>query len=69
MSSTIVYKKQTAHDAYLDKHMELMHNIKRLQAYVETHAMKEPINQRNWGYAGDIDYINDLVLRAMGDVQ
>lgn len=60
-------KNQTAHDAYVDNYAETMTNIKRLQVYLETHAMKEAADQRNWGYAGDLGRINNLVLEALGE--
>ncbi len=67
MTATTTTKKQTAHDAYVDNYAEVMANIKRLQVYLETHAMKEAVDQRNWGYAGDLGRINNLVLEALGE--
>lgn len=69
MNTKTTAKKQTAHDVYVARHAELMANLSRLQAHVETHAMKEAVDQRNWGYAGDLEYINELVLRALGEAK
>ncbi len=59
-------KPQTAHDTYVAKHAEVMANLKALQIHVETHSMKEAADQKNWGYAGDLDYINKMILQALG---
>lgn len=57
----------SAHDVYVEKHTELMANLARLRLRIESHTMDEALNQRGWGYVGDITRINDLITQA-GDI-
>jgi len=51
-------KKETAHDAFLNEYEEVISKLNKLKIAVETKAMKEAVDQRNWGHAGDLAHIN-----------
>lgn len=58
--------KTTAADAYADKFREVMENLVDLKIHVENHAMRQHNDRSNWGFVGDLDMINALLLRALG---
>lgn len=60
-------KPQTAHEAYVAKHAELMLNIARLQARINARAVRGSLDTHNWGHVGDLGRINEMIKVALGE--
>lgn len=60
---------KTAHETYIEKRAALMANICRLITKTELHATQEEKDKGNWGYVGDIEYMNQMVLQALEEAK
>lgn len=60
-------KPQTAHEAYVAKHAELMLNITRLQARINARAVRGSLDINSWGHVGDLSRINEMIKDALGE--
>lgn len=57
--------KSSAHTAYLVNHAMVTAKLKKLQAALETHAMKEANNPTAWGFSGDLAHLEDLLDQSL----
>ena len=63
-------KKQTAAETYAARAQECHQLIDSLKSRLEEHQGKQAADPRNWGFAGDLDYVIEqlaYVLAALGD--
>lgn len=60
--------KKTAEDAFMDHRKAIYDKIGRLAVKVETARTEfEHEGHKNWGYVGDLEYIDSLLKRALGE--
>jgi len=51
--------KKDANKAYEDRYDSIMDNIIKLKKRVEKHSVKQSKNPSDWGFAGDLSYIDE----------
>lgn len=54
-------KLTNPHDLYAERQMEVQAKIEQLRIKVETHAMREAADPKNWGYNGDLGHVNQVL--------
>ena len=61
-------KEKTAQEAFDLKYEQVMSNLKRLNVAVQKDQDKfNATGSKNWGFVGDLERINDLLIRALGE--
>ena len=58
---------KTAHDTYVERHAQVTAKIEKVKVMLETHAMREAVDQSNWGFAGDLGHIDNLLSQILGE--
>lgn len=62
--------KQTAAECYARRSANVDRMLSKLTAAVAAHKARAGADSKNWGFAGDLDYVEATLaeaLRAMGD--
>ena len=57
----------TANECYLSVLEQVKENLQKLKDHVEKHAALQSNEPQNWGFAGDMNHINQLLKAALGD--
>ena len=58
---------KSAHDTYVERHSQVMAKIEKVKVMLETHAMREAVDQANWGFAGDLGHFDNLLSQILGE--
>lgn len=54
-----------ANDAYIARAAEVRHILHAIEAKLESHAMRQATDRRNWGYAGDLAHVESQLREVM----
>lgn len=57
--------KKDANKTYQERYKEIQKHIKDLLSGLKKHSSKQAKNPADWGYAGDLGYINDDLLKII----
>lgn len=57
--------EKTAKADYEAKHKELCRRIALLMTAADKHQKKAQADEKNWGYAGDLGHVNELLAQTL----
>jgi hypothetical protein len=58
MEAKMAATKTTAHAKYTEGHKDALTRLKAIRSALAAHKKVEANDKRNWGFQGDISYIN-----------
>lgn len=58
---------QTAADAYKARQKSIRNRMALLQRRLEKHESEQARSPKNWGWAGDLARIDELLAQALGE--
>jgi hypothetical protein len=64
MTTTTTRDTRTAQQAYDENMAAIQEALKKLQAGLKKHRKEQAKDPANYGYAGDLSYVADLVSQA-----
>jgi len=57
--------EKNANVAYKKRYKSIMKSLDKLKQILKKHSMKQDKNPTDWGYAGDLSYIDDEITELM----
>lgn len=57
--------KQTANEAYNERLQEVKRLMAKLDEHIKEHHSRQSVDQKNWGFAGDLEYYAGLLKQIV----